>query len=476
MEFIYLILAAAALIWAGVYAVRGSLWFGCLVFLVVGYCFGHDLLHFYAGAVPLTLDRIVLGTLVVIYVIQRQLGKADPKPIAWVDVTMFAFGGLLIVSTFLSDWRVDIPGKVSPVWRLVAGYIMPIGLYWLARQSRLDRHAMIVIYTVLTLLGVYAVVTAIAEVTQQWWLVFPSYIADPNVGIHFGRARGPTLQSQSMGFYLDVCLLAAWALRPYLNRFGQLLIILLVPAFLIAIAVTYTRCVWIGLALGVMVVAALSLPKTWRPLVGVAALAGVLLVAVQSQQLIEIERESGSEASRSSVECRGSFTYVSWKIFLEHPILGVGYGQFIPNAKDYLSDRTVDLPLEVIRGQPNHSTYLALLTETGLVGLGLFLAMVTGWVLSAWRLWRNESAPDWARRQAVFMLGVLAVCIGPSLFFDLTYSPEDHWLVFFLVGTTMGLAQATLGSGAAKISVGNWSPADVFRSLFPGRSAMRPQA
>jgi len=126
----------------------------------------------------------------------------------------------------------------------------------------------------------------------------------------------------------------------------------------------------------------------------------------------------------------------------------VGYGHFIPNAKDYLSDHTVDLDLEVIRGQPNHSTFFALLTETGLVGISLFVFMVGGWVHNAWRAWRDTAAPDWVRRHAVLTLAVLAACLGPSLFFDLTYSPEDHWLVFFLVGTMTGLAQVTLGAAA----------------------------
>ena len=67
---------------------------------------------------------------------------------------------------------------------------MPMAVYWIARQSPIDQRAIVTTYVVLALIGVYLAVTALAEITKQWWLVYPSYIADPKVGIHFGRAPG----------------------------------------------------------------------------------------------------------------------------------------------------------------------------------------------------------------------------------------------------------------------------------------------
>ena len=92
-----------------------------------------------------------------------------------------------------------------------------------------------------------------------------------------------------------------------------------------------------------------------------------------------------------------SFAYVSWKMFLDAPLLGVGYGQFQQAARPYLSDRTTSLYLEDIRNEPNHNTPLAMLTETGLIGFGLFLAILVGWTIQSWRMWRNPAAPDWVR-------------------------------------------------------------------------------
>jgi O-antigen ligase len=443
---IYLILGVAVLVWGVIFALRGPLWFGGLLFVVAGFCFGRNLFYIPMGPYhPQTLDRLVLTLLMLAFGIQTWLGRTDPKPIAWFDVAMFLFAGVLTASALTGDLQEEEPGKyAAPIWRLVGGYLMPIAAFWIARQSRLDQRALRIIYGCLTLLGIYAVVTAIGEVTQQWWIVFPPYLSDPNVGIHFGRARGPTLQAQSMGFFLGVGLLCLWAWMPSWNRVGRLLLALLVPLFLLAIFFTYTRCVWIGAGLGVAIVVGLSLPGAWQRLALTAAAGGLLVATLSMDRLVSLERETGGDESRSSVESRRSFTYISWKMFLDHPLLGVGYGQYIPASQDYFSDRSVNLDLESIRSVNNHSTPLVLLSESGIVGAGLYFAMFAGWTLTGWRMWKSRAAPAWARRQGLLMLGLLGVYLGPALFYDMTYSPEDHWLLFFLAGVSMGVAQAML--------------------------------
>jgi O-antigen ligase len=442
MELIFLILALAGTVWATLFIVRGSLWAGCVAFLVTGYCLGHAFLRFTIGPFPMTLDRFVFAGLLLAYIVQRRLGRAVPKPLGGADVLMLLFGGLLVVSTFTHAWQLDEPGKISPLWRLVAGYLIPIGIYWIARQSAPDPRSLRVVYGLLALLGVYAAVTALAEVTQQWWLVYPSYIADASRGIHFGRARGPTLQAQSLGFYLNSLLLCLWAWRPSLGRLGQAFLLLLAPVFLAAIAATCTRCAWLGLAAEATIVLGLSLPKPWRRLLLVAAAGSVLAAFVLLDQIVNIQRDAGAAASRASVESRGSFAYITWKMFLDHPLLGVGYGQYTARANDYLADRSVPMELEAVRGQPNHNTFFSLLTETGLIGVGLFTAMLLGWTRCAWQLWRRLDVPAWARRQGLLLLGAIGSFAALAMFFDTTFSPEDHWMIFFLAGLTVGIERA----------------------------------
>src|SRR5207302_7956854 len=115
----------------------------------------------------------------------------------------------LTISTFIHEYDVVFPCDASPVWRLLAAYLIPGAVYWIVRQSPITEQRTALVTKVLTFFGIYLAVTGILEITHQWAFVFPRHIADPALGIHFGRARGPMLTSVSYGLYLAVCFLAA---------------------------------------------------------------------------------------------------------------------------------------------------------------------------------------------------------------------------------------------------------------------------
>ena len=274
--------------------------------------------------------------------------------------------------------------------RLVGGYLIPVLVYWIARQAPLDRGKISLLNGVLAGLGIYLGISGVLEITGQWWAVFPAHIADPAVGLHFGRARGPMVHAVSYGMYLGVGLLALWAWQRQLGRLGRLLLLLPVPVMLAGIYYSYTRSVWLGAGLGLLLMLGLTLHGAWRKLVlGGMAAAGLLLAVTQMGNLVNFRRELPGSYTEKSVELRGETAYVSWKMFLDRPLLGFGFDQY-PKAKlDYLADRSTHLNLEATRTYVHHNTFLSLLTETGLVGLGLFLAILAIWGRTAWRLARD---------------------------------------------------------------------------------------
>lgn len=443
MTAIYLIAGVAVIVWAGIFVLRGSLIAGCLTFLVVAACFGHEFFNFDLGPVPLTLDRLVLVLLVVAYAVQRRLGRTDPKPLAWTDVLLMVFLGVLALSGFWGGWsghRTGLVGHFHPLYRFTAGYLIPFAIYWIARQAPLDRSNVTRTQAALVCLGVYLAATGLLEVAGQWWAVFPRHIADPDAGIHYGRARGPMVHSVRFGLCLSVCLLAAWVWRRRLGRPGQLVIFALMPLMLAGLYFSYTRSVWMGAGLGLMVVLGLTLGPRWRALaLGGMASAALLVGVTRMDQLVRFQREHSAVNTGKSVELRKSFAYISWKMFRDRPLWGVGFGQF-PQAKlPYLADRSTGLHLEATRPMAHHSTLLSLLTETGLIGLAVYLGVVVGWGRAAWALCRDPKAPDWARAQGALLLGALAICLCQMAFHELSYAPIENALVFFLAGTTVGL-------------------------------------
>src|SRR5262249_40592804 len=105
----------------------------------------------------------------------------------------------------------------------------------------------------------------------------------------------------------------------------------------------------------------------------------------------------------------------------------------------YLSDRSTSLRLEALRPYVHHNSYLSLLTDTGLVGLGLFLTMFFLMGREAWRTCHAE-VPDWRKHQAALFLGGLRVYALQLMFHELSYTPIDNSLIFFLAGCAAAVA------------------------------------
>ena len=87
--------------------------------------------------------------------------------------------------------------------------LVPFLLFCLApilyRRERSRRFLL----AVLIIIGAYVGLTNLFEAIGANALVFPKYITDPAVGIHFGRARGPFVESVADGLSLFMCAVAA---------------------------------------------------------------------------------------------------------------------------------------------------------------------------------------------------------------------------------------------------------------------------
>jgi len=440
MTLILPIFAVAALVWALVYARHGSLLVGGAIFVAVAYVLNHHVLHMSVGPVSLTLGRMLLGGLIVLFLWRFSQGEVQRRPLTGSDWLVALFVGYLTIRYAFTPAAPSNASGVAPTWRLIASFWMPAALYWVVRSAKLNERTWKAMLACLTGLGVYLAFTGLAEVSEQWWAVFPRFISDPTLGTHFGRARGPALMSASLGVFLAVCFWAAWFLWARVSRGQQILLMGAMGLMAAGVYVTYTRSTWLGLAGGLAVIPLLHFPRPWRPVLLVGMLlTGIVGAVVVGDKVVNMTRDDSDGSAEHSVYQRASFFHVSMKMFRDAPIVGCGFGRFYDCKLPYLSDRSQEIELESIRNLEHHNTFLSLLTETGILGFTLFVSLLAAWGRAAWQLVRDNEAESWIRAQGLFSLATMIAYLASAVFHDLTLSPSEQWLLYLTTGVTVGL-------------------------------------
>jgi O-antigen ligase len=454
--FIIAIAAFTALLWTVICAHRmaqqGTGTFPLVMsVLLLGICFGHPFFHVSLGPIPVTLDRLLLFAVLLFVVCQRTrdvlaskevdatTGKSTydlrrfMQPCSKMEWCLVALVGWLLVSTLMHNWK---QGGAAPLAIWLFFWAQPLALYFLAREVPATKKHLRFLFLGAAVLGVYLAFTGIAEVKGINALIFPKYIASPQYEEFFGRARGPLLNPIGNGILLTLGaagLVMAW---PRVGRFGQLGIIACGALISLGAYYTLTRSVWLGFALAAVTVAALSFPKQWRLPLGVAVcLLGVGLVAAKWDSLNSFKRDKNVSVDdmADSASLRPILAVVAWKMFQDKPIAGCGFGQYRTASVDYLYDRDVDLPLEKARPYVQHNVFLALLTETGLIGLLLFVATMCWMATDAWKLWRG-SGTLCQRQLGLLQIALLVSWLPNSMFHDCTLIPMLNMTIFCTAG------------------------------------------
>ena len=461
MEVVLAIFAVLGLLVWAAYARWGSLWVGCAAFIALGYVLAPQLWTAHIGPIPLTIDRILLIGFGAAFVWKWRQGELSLRHISAADWLLVAAIGYFTIRCAMTPTPPPDGSTVKPWWRLIAAFWIPAALYLAARTSNDGERQWRGMLWILAALGGFLAFTAFAEIGKQWWAVFPRYISDPTLGTHFGRARGPSLNSASLGVMLTVCFWAAWMLWPRLSRLQQAAVGVLLLAIAGGIYFTYTRSTWIGLAAGMAVIPLVQLPQWRTALVVLILLGGAVGTVAFGEKVTNLGRKDTDGSAEHSVYQRASFVYVSMRMWRDAPLLGCGFGRYYDLKMPYLSDRSQQLELESLRNLDHHNTLLSIMVETGIVGITLFLALLAAWTRSAWQLYRADDLPTWERSQGLFQLAVLINYMSSALFHDLTLLPTEHWPLFLTAGvsaTLLARRAEAHASESANIPSDAWLP------------------
>ncbi len=343
----------------------------------------------------------------------------DHTALTWLMIAFFGWATLTLA------WATETSAGVTALSRYLPNLLL-LPIAYTAVQSRRD----LMVVLVAILIG--------ASLAAIFGILEP-----PNPAIAEERATGTVGDPNELaaallaGMSVAVGFILARGLSPALRLAG----LLAVPLCAAGVFLSLSRG---GLvALGAMLLAGTLLAGRWR-----LALTGILVLVAAFGVLYFTEIAPLPARERVTMSNGGSGRSDLWKIGLRmvqaHPVGGVGVGNFQVVSPDYvLRPGIVGRADLIFSPEPKiaHNTYLQVLSETGAVGLALFLALVLGCLactLRAARLWaarENRTMEALARSILLGVIGILAA----DFFISQMYG-KLLWALLALGPALLGLA------------------------------------
>ena len=256
------------------------------------------------------------------------------------------------------------------------------------------------------------------------------------------------------------------------NRYGQILVVLLpLVAFLwnserswrlrvlsvvaggIILGGVFLTLSRGALVAGVVVFGMMAYMRLLRPRqVLASAFAVTLLITVLApsvwSRMLSLERLEGlfqrtpaaAQAPDSSAIRRYVLNVAAWRVFLDHPTLGVGPGEFAEHYSTVYGNR-VGL-VEQRKSYRAHNLYLETLAETGVIGLVCLLSVLVVIMRGLWKMRSllKPSRPDVANAAGAFFLSLSAYLISAS-FAHLSYQ-RYFWLLVALSSAALRIIRS----------------------------------
>jgi O-antigen ligase len=343
-----------------------------------------------------------------------------------------AFGLITLVcwSALSTVWAGDAGDALSAASRLLLNAILYVIAYTAVDNRKAARRVIIAFVLGAVAAAAYGLVVSPASPDEAGRLASgtldPNYLATVLVG----------------GMFLSLGL-AAGSKRGT----GASLLGLLAAGFcLMSLFLTASRGGLIALIFAML--AAIAFGGRWRGFVAVIAVVlaagGYIYFTALAPQSARDRITEVTQGEAGKQEGRATIWKVGWRMFEANPVQGVGAGNFPKAALKYVvrpgqaprSDRLISEPAVA------HNTYLSVLAELGLVGGGLFFALIlfsVGSVAVAAHRFRDLGD----MQMEVLCRGLFAGVIGvlAADFFLTAESSKELWLLLGLGPAMLAIAK-----------------------------------
>lgn len=341
---------------------------GLFAFLFATYINLSYVLIYYHG-LP-SIAKMFVGFLVMVVFVRRFIFKDELRGWSRLAIVLFLFGllgslSLLYVSNFEQAY-------LDVIDFLKDGLIVLLIIMIISRRESLRPMIWVLLAAGLFMAGISTFQRLTGTYSNNYWGFAPT-LNSTDVGLRqAGPVRDPNFFSQIL------VILVPMALERFINEkkpLPKLIAGMAVLIFIFTIIYTYSRGGFLALAASLMVWLVKRPPKPQIATLMIAA--GILVLQLLPSNYTErilslssfLPGSSTFVTSDQSFRGRSSENLVAINMFLDHPLTGVGPGNYSLYYQEYSRRLGID-PRRGLRSA--HSLYLEVLAERGLPGIFLF--------------------------------------------------------------------------------------------------------
>ena len=401
------------------------------------------------GTGLLAVDRVAFLALAGTFFIEIVSGRRELGRLGVTEFLMLCYVIYLVGTTVVPHAlpAVGEKGEARSLLDLMlTSAVLPFAGFFLARQILHSPRDLRRFLWTLTIFGTYLALTNVFWLLGPKALVFPHDIFDESVGSNPDRGRGVFLNPAVTGFALLAGFIATMHLASVRSRWRPLLVVLGL-LMLVGVGLTQTRSVWLA-AVAVVVFSAITYSGFRRWYIVILFVVG-LLVAANWQTFTSKDRTAGGVGSVNEAQDRLNAAATGLWAIQQKPFFGWGLGRF-PAINSVHHRAWGDTPWKRGYGIYPHDTQIAIGTESGLMGLTLWLLIVVSMLVASRRAWRALPRSGLVSRNLVlaFWCTTISWFVIASLI-DMRLFAFPTAILFMFGGICAGIADRLAAEAAA---------------------------